>query len=132
MNHLHRLQFVSICLLGLALTACATRTSTASAAFPTGSYARGEAVIRLNPDGTTVGTSLSGQDWSKGSYTVKGDTATFTDNWYADITLAPPCIGIAGTYRWTYANQQLRLEPIEDHCQARVNGFRGGAWMRMN
>lgn len=118
-------------LLCIALAACATGGGMAPTAFPAGSYASGDVVLRLNADGTTLGTDRSGNDWGKGTYTVDGDVTTMTDQWYADANLQA-CIGVPGKYRWAYADRQLRFEPIEDRCQQRVDGIGTGPWTRVD
>ncbi|WP_101927386.1 MULTISPECIES: hypothetical protein [Luteimonas] len=112
------------------LAGCASTAQHAGPALA-GEYQRGDIVVLFGADGSTRGSTVHGDEWQRGVYTVDGDRVQITDQWMADAYRDTSCVGKGtGTYRWRLAGDALTLEPIDEPCASRAEGVTGGAWTR--
>lgn len=135
MKQVHRVTAVFSVLCALLAAGCAsTGGGSTASAFQPGKYQNGETVAIFNADGTFVGTTTTGVDWVRGTYTVTGNEVVMQDTWESDTLrqqMGKDCIGIAGRYSWTLAGGVLTATAIDDPCEGRRQGTSGVPWTRM-
>lgn len=134
MYSLNRLTALIATGLVLLSAGCATTGHSASASnFPVGKYSNGDTVAIFNPDGTFTGTTTSGDEWVRGTYTHTADEFTMIDTWEGPMLTdgGNGCEGQPGRYRWSLTGDVLIATAIEDSCAGRKQGTSGVAWTRM-
>ncbi|WCE02547.1 hypothetical protein [Pseudoxanthomonas sp. JBR18] len=122
---------ITLALLSLLAVICSSNAATKSTAFPIGRYQSDNTIVIFNADGTFLGTTPKGEDWVKGTYTHKGNTATVTDIWEGDA-IKEDCTGKVGKYTWTKSGKVLTFHVVEDACEGRKHGTDGVAWTQIN
>jgi hypothetical protein len=117
--------FVAI-LVVLLTSACGSAAApTPGGPFPVGAY-----TAKSNPDikllftqGGSYTFGINGE--VKGTYVISGNQITFTET----VGGTAQCVGIPGTYTWSFDGSTLTFQLVQDDCAPRKNDWTN-AWVK--